>query len=951
MPHFMTPKGRGIRLVLSGLVVLFLAGHLGTQTALTPGRVVGDISFIIVTPETAGYLAANPAAPWTSTDPYTHPVRLYHVLNSSRSAASAYIPVNAAPDGQTYLAANFDINPSVGPGRRDFVLEINPLKFSNGAKYIFGSREPLSPFYRLCLNVQSLTDDPDGTRCDISECAVLLPLRLRFGGTEENKNAIDDAYPAVCRATAYVKENPGSEDLVLQAESETKQLSVDSLKTAEGVILPILMRASGSVMWIRVECEVKIKEGESGFPVNPSTGKTPLNISVQIGPFACGAPSPAALDVEIPTDRTAGMVQGLFDVSGHAETTAEVRIGDLSWYYRTTPQPIPPGSVPTVPWKFQGVPEGSREVYAWAALEGGKSILEFPHLDSYNQRVSVVRLQTEDLGATFVAKPTVVRGNVVLVDPGGLTDLDGIQTHPLSELSGYEKSFMLAEGVDQRASNTPDCVNRSSGTKGRSLGRLTGAYDPAQHRADMSYELLLAGLSPRQASPEGIGACPAPWNMAGLSTSLITMTDPPHSGKCSFLLKLGQYFPLLADVNAEPVLFPDQKICFGKIKLDYHVNSSLGSIYYPYLYLRQSGVEVGPNVFGTAYSLGTGNAYGTPRLASESGPTASVTATLPEGLRYKIDPMIYFLPAGQTSGQGTYLYLDTIVLPETGFVGCGDVLSACLSLLDEQGNYSLLSIGFPSVTEYCLTGGDLILDFNVHLTDGGDVALVGYVLDPDNAETADLSDPNAVILCPSDCGPNPSYGLGLSGLSVGPHALKIIAVAANGCRAGRIYQFHVQSQPLTIQCSEDITVDLLPNETGISNDDPRIAGRLNAASSGGCGLPLTIGDDVPDHFPIGQTTVSFWIQGHEEISCKTTVTVAPADRILSFICRDPATGEQVIRKRTFRDDSLDTVTYSHPQPFHFEYGRDGSRMAVIPDGTGAVKIIDTATNTTASLFP
>jgi hypothetical protein len=958
--HKMPMGGENQRPFKAGRVIVFAAFylfyfvvHLSPQITVTPGRVVGNISFINVPPEVSGYLASNPVVNWTSVDPYYFPVRLYNIINVQRGAAALYTPVNTAPDSQTYRAASFDINPNVGPGRRDFILEINRIIFSNGAKYIFGSLESSSPSYHLCQDVLPLTDNPNGTPCDISECAVLLPLRLRFGGAEEDKNAIDNNYPAVCSAIAFVKEGPGSEDFVEQAQSETKQFSVDSLKTIDGEILPILVRASNSVIKILVQCEVKIKDGETGYPIIPLSGMTPLARVIELGPYACGAQPPAPIDVDVPTSRTAGPLKGLFDVSGHNETKAEIILDELTSSYRTAAQPVPAGSLPTVPWEFKGVQEGDHALIARAVLDDGNFVLEFPHRDSFNQRVTIVRQQTKDIGSTFVAKPTLVRGKMVLVDPGGITDLKGIQTSPLLDFYNYYNSYMIAEGVDQVASTTPACCNRSSGFKGRSQGRLIGSYDSAQHIADMNYEVLLTGLSPEDgsSSTDGTDACPAPWNMAGLSTYMKTETVPPNTGYCYFILKLGQYFPLLAEVNAEPIQFPDQKICFGKLRLDFYVNPNLGAIYSPSLSIYQDGVDSGSNEFGTNYSLGSGYASGTPRSSSECGSTATVTATLPEGLRYKIYPGLYFRPASQSSGTGTYMYLDSFIFPETGFLGCGDEIDICVFLMDEQGNYSFLSINYPTDTDYCLTNGNLELNFSVNLSDGSDVAQVGYVLDPQNIETADLSDPNAVIVCPSNCGPNPTYGISLSSLTPGPHALKIMAIAANGCRTRRVYNFYVQSQPLTLHCPADFTANLLPDETSILKSDPRISDHLNATVSGGCGLPATILDDRPDEFEIGQRTVNFWIQGHEDINCKTIVTVAPSERILSFISNDTLTGEQVIKKRTFLDDSLDLITYSSPLSYHFQYNRDGSRMAVIPPDAGTVKIFDTATNGMVSIFP
>jgi hypothetical protein len=346
--------------------------------------VVGNISFTSVSPEVSGYLTSNPVANWTGYDPYYFPVRLYHIINVQRSAAALYTPVNTAPDGQTYRAASFDINPNVGPGRRDFILQINPIILSNGAKYIFGSLESSSPSYHLCQDVLPLADNPNGTPCDISECAVLLPLRIRFGGSDEDKNAIDNNYSAICSVIAFVKEGPGSADFAEQAQSEIKQFSVDSLKTIDGEILPILVRASDSIIKILVQCEVKIKDGETGYPIIPASGKTPLAREIEIGPLTCGAPPQAPIDVDVPTSRTAGPLKGLFDVSGHNETKTEIILDELNSPYRTTAQPVPAGSLPTVPWEFKGVREGDHAMIARTILDDGNFVLEFPHRDSFN---------------------------------------------------------------------------------------------------------------------------------------------------------------------------------------------------------------------------------------------------------------------------------------------------------------------------------------------------------------------------------------------------------------------------------------------------------------------------------------------------------------------------------------------------------------------------------------
>jgi len=929
-------------------LILFVV-HVSAQTQVNPGRVVGNISFVNVPSAVSSYLSANPVIVYPTTIPESFPVRLYQSVTSLPAATIYYTPINATPDTQTYTAGSFDIYPNVEPAGSDFILQVDSIALANGAKYRLGSLEIGSPSYRVCQGVLPLTNNPNGTICNIAECAVLPNLNVRFVGTPNDLNALDRTYPVTCNAITYVNEVAGSQNFAWQAASETAQYTVDTLKTT-GALLPMLIRASNSPVKVEISCEAKIRDGETGFVINPLTDMTPFGAVKDIGSFTCGAQPGSPIDVNITIAKTAGILEGLFDVSGHDETRAEIRIVDLPYYYYTNPPLVPTGNVPTVPWKFEGIPAGSHEISAKAIVDGGNQVLEFPHRASFNQKVTITAQQTTNIGSTFIAKPNTVKGKLVFVDPGGDTDLKGIQTGPLLDFYGSGTSHMEAVGVDAVASNTLACIMRSSGVGGRSLGRLIGTYDLSQNTAEFSYELLLAGLSPENGAVNGTSACPAPWRISGAYTHMITETVAPNTGHCYSTIEFDQYFPLRFDVNAEPLQFPEQKICFGKLRLDLHLNPNLGSIYAPFLYIYQEGSDVASNEFGTIYSFGYGYAYGTPYAYSQSASTATVSATLPEGLRYRIYPYVMFRPASQPSGYGTYIYMPPFTFPSEGFLGCSEMHDICAMMNDEEGNYSILSISFPSDTDYCLTDGNLQLNISVNLSDGSNVARVGYLLDSSNIDTATLEDPNAVILCSSNCGPNPDYVINISSLSPGSHSLTIIAVAANTCITKRTYNFHVQSEPIALQCPASFTVELLPDETSISTNDPRVANQLVPTVSGGCNLPITPSNDIPDEFLVGQTTVNFWLLKPQVQTCSTVVTVKSVERVISFISDDTLTGEQVIKKHSFLDDSVDLTTYSHPQPYHFEYNSAGNRIAVIPNDTGLVTIIDTETGSIVNIF-
>jgi len=281
------------------LFLLSLAAPLGAQVTLTPGRVTGNVTFTNVTAEVSTYLASSPVVNYTPSSPADFPVRLYPVGNALPSTAAYYTPLNAVPSAQTYTGASYDIYPNVAATGSDFVLEISPIAFSNAATYRFGSLEAGSSSYRLCQGVLPLANNPGGTSCDIGECAIVLPLRIKLIGGAVNQDAFDRNQPMFCRAEVYAKETPLSPAPQWQASSHGAMFTDFDRLASTGEDLPILIRASNSEVTIRVNCTAKIKTGLFGWPILPASGLTPFGGEIKTGPFACGArPGPIAVDVK-----------------------------------------------------------------------------------------------------------------------------------------------------------------------------------------------------------------------------------------------------------------------------------------------------------------------------------------------------------------------------------------------------------------------------------------------------------------------------------------------------------------------------------------------------------------------------------------------------------------------------------------------------------------------------
>ena len=922
------------------LLILVAYSVMGcASTSLTPGKVYGNISYTSITPDITNHLNSNPAVSNPGSIPELYPVRTYSPGGLNATATAEYTQDNTLPAPLTFQAAHYEIYPNVDPAGSDLLLAINRLRFNDNATYRFGSIDPASPFATQCSGVTPVDTNPAGTQCDIDECPALLELRLQFTGATADLDAIEDQPIASipCEVQVFSEDVPGSGDYAFQASSGAHMFTLPELRSGNALI-DMLVRGVTTPVEIKVGCSVEIKPGETGFVVIPDTGRTPLEGNDSISSVGCGQTvKPPA--ITIPVERHAGMLTGYFDVSGFDEARAQVCVDSFYSLFCTNPPLVPATSIPTVKWQFDGILSGLHAVMARVVVNDD-IVLEFPQKNAANLPVEVVENVTTDIGATFVSQTVPLTGQLNLFDPGGNTDLAQFVA-PVFTSYTTSTSYMEAEGDTGVAA----VVDGASGIGGKAKGRLQGSYDTTQNLAQLNYNLLLNGISNTNGNLDGSEARPTPWDISSFTLRMV----PTAGGSENIKIFPATDMHYTADLDQPPaggaLVVPEQNICFGRQQVEFHINSAIGSITYPYLY------SIAPSSFYSPTTIGmspihavSGYAMGIPTSTSASAQTASVSLTLPEGFQYRTWPRLYFTAAGGSSP--TYIYLDHIFIPAEGVLGCGDDNIVCVDLQDEEGNYSQLSVNVTDSTglqtpDFCITDSNLNLHVDVN-SDGNDVTRVAYVLDPVSTDTC-LNGP-ATELCATGCGPDPSFPINLTSVTPGEHTLVACANGSTGCEASSSYTFNVDTQTPSIQCTPDFTVTVTEAEIPVQATDPRIASNLNSQVLGNCGVPVSIIDDRPIEFSTGTTPVTFTASGIG--NCSTNVTVQAVDRHISYIEHDPVIGEDVIRTRSFLDDTVNRIEYSHTQSYHFEYSDNGTHLAVIPNSSGAVRIIDRSTGVT-----
>ena len=408
-----------IVIVLLACGILILAtGFVLAQVQLNPGRVVGNVTFSNTSAAVRAHLNSHPVTTPTPTIPEQWPVRLYKQGEPLPAGTARYQPANLTPDAQTYIAATFDAAPDVENAGSDFVLEIDAIRFDDEATYRFGSLDSNSSAYTQCQNVLPRTINSAGTRCDISECAGLVNLSLKFVGNPDHLDDLADE-PVVCNAEVFIEEASGSGTYARQAVSGSKIFDLSSMLNQTASI-SVLARETPDPLRMAVSCTAKIKPGVSGYIILPESERSPFSVEVSIGRLDCGAE--ADRNVNITIEPNAGPLQGLFDVSGHLEIDSRVWVFPRYWQFYVEPDPVGPNDTPTNPWRFDGIVAGQHTVGAGAVVDNGEKMLKFPTTKWPNTPVNVYVNQTTDMGSTFVARPVKATGQVLLADPGGCTD-------------------------------------------------------------------------------------------------------------------------------------------------------------------------------------------------------------------------------------------------------------------------------------------------------------------------------------------------------------------------------------------------------------------------------------------------------------------------------------------------------------------------------------------------
>lgn len=917
------------------------------QGVLVPGRAVGDIKFQNPSPPLLNQCASDPAVAPTLV---TNPVVLRSLLDGS-SALGAYSTVNQ-PVGSDFTLGSFDINPNVMGSGSNFLIYTDSIQFQSGATYRFGSYYPAGVGARFCSGVLPITANPAGTKCDQAECAVLLNVKFRFVGTPADLGALDTgtlAPPAVCSVKADIFE-PSTSIYVTQAKSANFNFSIADL-IAGYKSIPLLVRGNTTEQVI-ASCKAAVTSGATGFVILPGTNLTPLSSGQSFTPSCAlsGTPSaPLDVTIDISVARTAGTIQGLLDLNGHVEENAQVQIGPPGSPFIAGAQVDAANPAGPLKWKLDGVPSGEQPVTASTLADQRDKFVIFPARDGLNTRVAITPGSSTDLGATFVARPKELEGQVTVFD-FGQADLSTLVISPFAAYENfYSKTTSYAEAV---GSPSLPQAGGASGIGGTSRGRLQGAYNTATSQAVLNYDLLLPGIGLPSSSPDGSGAQNTTWDFTGLQLKMKPTTTTDET------LTIAPGTLLRTDTGSPPATIPDvatpQSYCFGRVNVDVKVDPTLGSLFQPYASMA-STTNYEPVATGTTP---VGSVTGSTSVSipfSQRTPTVSLSSTLVAGVGYRVLPAVRFAPAGATSeSQSTYTTIPPINVPVQGVIACASPYDICISQGGPSGPSNSLSVDIldPSgiaTPSYCLASGPATFIVNVNSSNPTNVQ---YELDP---AAAGCSSANSHVLCSGSCNPNPQFTVSFASLLPGTHTLRVCASDVYTCSVSEDFNFQIQSQSLGISCPSPISITLNEGETSLPSSDPRIAGLLHATVAGTCGIPPAVANNAPSSFPIGTTSVTF--SAPDVGSCVTSVTV------------NPARGRQLAVGTTHSGiQTLDIYKLSSPfaaleqnitvgTGFAYDFSPNGDKVAVatysgstgiVDLSTGASAIDFTGTNTVAT---
>ena len=725
------------------------------------GKLTGSIKFSNVPSALNTYLCATPSASSPTG------VQVYPAGSTSATATSGYSPVNTCAGGSEWTTATYEIYPPVDAAAGTAFLIEALITYAGGANYRFGFRSPGNPASYPSANVLPQSAAPAGTAHNLAECAAMADTVVRLSGAPADLDALDPAAPVSCRVDALVEEVAGSNTFTSQARSPSRSLTLATLRGAAGATISFPIRADGSRIKLRPGCTTKPPAG-SNFAVDDA-GLTSFSIEGTPATVTCGTTAGATLD--LPVLRSAGALKGQFDISGYTESAAQVwAIPAASTVRRNAAPSSVPSNQPTPStWRIDAIAAGETVVSAGASIQGGNLAIQLPKTDAPNQKALVPANGELDLRATFVVRPVETGGKLTLVDPGRRTLLGTLSNTPAVHWALTGTSYVEAFGDDSVAGAEP-----GSATGGVSRGRLQGSYSSTLSClglnpgcADLSYRLLLSGLSPVDGASDGSHSRRTAWDVRNAWLEF-RRTTPFHSQNTtlSFNRDLHYY-----SESPPPAEIPLLAACMGSLELDLRVDAATGTLFQPTFNTQVTNVTAPSTALSSNYIRWSNTFANGPPQASPGSATATVTATVPEGARYVIRPQVNFVPAG--GGAATVLTgLPTIALPGgSATLACSQASRACLRINDPGGNATPLTVAAGPLPT-CQATGTNSIPVSV-FSAGVDVDSITWSIDGGASTGAHCN----------NCGVDPTGTMTLPALGAGEHSLKVTASTLNGCVA------------------------------------------------------------------------------------------------------------------------------------------------------------------------
>jgi hypothetical protein len=854
-------SARGWTRIVAAIASLAVAAVVrADDVTVNPGQVNLSIRFENSASEVLDYLDAHPVVelPWS---PNELPVRLTKPGAAMPASAAVYAPGTVPPEPSATATLLADVSAE----GTNFRAVVDSLVLHGDATYRFGALSAFSPALTTCGPVLPLTDVPGGFDCEVSECAALLNLNITLVGADMDLGALDESLQATCHVEALVEEVPFSGNFVGQAELSAS-VGVDALKEGH-VVLPILVRGDGSRFLVRVRCNAPLRDGQTGFVLVPGTQTTPLERTTFPVP-TCDAVED--LDIPLLVERTAGILSGLFDISGRTETATGVWFRHGNARYSVEPPIVPAGETPDPndPWIFEGAPPAAapwgHDVGARALVDGGLRYLELPHRRNLNGSVEVNTGSYTDLGSTFVALPHALTGSIVITDRKMGLGVDRLRTEPISYLwsSWAGTSYIGAVG-------RPELVlGGKSGDGGLSRSVLQGTYDPDAGESRLTYELLLAGLSDEDAALDGTGSAPTPW----LVKDLLLEFGTPSGDNWQ---RLDLEIPILLPRTTLPIpdsgvaqpleSLPELHMCVGQVSLTVRTDPTVAQLYDPRAHVRAS--EAILTIPGDPHSLiavRSAMVTGAPRNIGNRTDEVELSMLLPAGAQYGVWPSVRISsPSGENP---TILYLGLMNLPVGNILQCGQGGGPCIYTTPD-GESSRLTIGVEPPVPDCHETG--ILDFDVVIESDRPVEFLTLTIDDGTPE----------VLC-SPCtlpdGTTPAVPVSVTIPADGEIHTLTLEAGDQVCSVKQQFPVLVPAQDLTLLCPGDFTCVVPESEIPLAADHPCIVEHLSWPDVvGGCEYPTEIFDDRPETFPLGDTEVHF-TASPGGATCTTTVTVEKA---------------------------------------------------------------------------